>query len=57
LQLLAVVLWVWLQKRGVDKLEARLDDRWSGLEARLDRMHSDMTGRFDRIQSDMARFL
>jgi len=53
---LAILFGILFNQRGLDKLEARLDNRVNGLEARMDRMQADLTGRIDRIQADLTRF-
>ena len=42
---LAILLGILLNQRGLDKLEGRLD-----------RMQTELTGRIDRIQADLAQF-
>ncbi|HEX4651680.1 MAG TPA: hypothetical protein VH250_09285 [Granulicella sp.] len=38
-----ILFGILFNQRGLDKLEARIDGRMSGLESRLDRMQSDLS--------------
>jgi hypothetical protein len=52
LPILAILFGILLNQRAVDKLEAKVDR----LEARMETRFSVIQGRLDRMQADLAQF-
>ena len=53
--LVAVMFGVLLSQRGLDRLEARMDERFNRLEARMDRMDANITRLLETLASHDAR--
>lgn len=63
LPLLAILFGILLNQRAtdkveakVDKLETKMDTRFSTVDARIDRMQSEIDARLDRMQADLSQF-
>jgi hypothetical protein len=51
---LAILLGILLNQRGLDKLEVRMEKTNSDLSGRIEKFNSDLSGRVEKINSDLS---